>query len=58
VCAVERGHALPSIAALSLLVERLGISLGEFFLGVNAQMTGVYTPRHERHPDPPSDRRR
>jgi transcriptional regulator with XRE-family HTH domain len=58
VCAVERGQALPSIAALSLLVERLGISLAEFFRGVNEQMTEVYTARHERHPDPPSRRRR
>jgi hypothetical protein len=58
VCAVERGHAVPSIAALSMLVERLGISLAEFFGGVNEQMTAVYTPRHERHQDPTSRRRR
>jgi transcriptional regulator with XRE-family HTH domain len=58
VCAVERGHTMPSIAALALLVQKLGISLAEFFSGVNEQMTGVYTPAHERHPDPASGRRR
>jgi transcriptional regulator with XRE-family HTH domain len=57
VCQVERGRAMPSIAALALLAERLGMSLGEFFTGVNAQMTGVYTAGHERHPDPTSRRR-
>jgi transcriptional regulator with XRE-family HTH domain len=58
VCAVERGHTVPSVAALALLVDRLGVSLAEFFLGVNAQMTEVYTPAHERHPNPTSRRRR
>jgi transcriptional regulator with XRE-family HTH domain len=58
VCAVERGHTVPSVASLALLVERMGISLAEFFEGVNEQMTGVYTRRHERHPNPTSSRRR
>lgn len=57
VCAVERGHTMPSVAALALLAQRLGISLAEFFHGVNEQMTGVYTRAHERHPDPTSRRR-
>ena len=57
VCQVERGRAMPSIAALALLAERLGTSLAEFFSGVNDEMTGVYTAGHERHPDPTSRRR-
>jgi transcriptional regulator with XRE-family HTH domain len=59
VSAVERGHTVPSIAALALLTDRLGARLDEFFAGVNDQMTKVYTPPHEhRHPDPTSRRRR
>ncbi len=58
VSAVERGHTVPSIAALALLTDRLGARLDEFFTGVNEQMTRVYTPRHE-HPDSdPTSRRR
>jgi transcriptional regulator with XRE-family HTH domain len=59
VSAVERGHTVPSIAALALLTDRLDAQLDEFFRGVNAQMTKVYTPAHEHHdPDPTSRRRR
>jgi transcriptional regulator with XRE-family HTH domain len=59
VSAVERGHTVPSIAALALLTDRLDARLDEFFQGVNAQMTKVYTPAHERHhPDPTPRRRR
>jgi hypothetical protein len=58
VCSVERGHTVPSLASLALLVERMGISLAEFFEGVNEQMTGVYTRGHERHPNPTSRGRR
>jgi transcriptional regulator with XRE-family HTH domain len=58
VCAVERGHAVPSIPALALLADRLGIALDEFFRGVNDQMTGVYSPAHGNGEDPTSRRRR
>jgi transcriptional regulator with XRE-family HTH domain len=59
VSAVERGHTVPSIAALALLTDRLDTGLDEFFRGVNDQMTRVYTPAHEHHhPDPTSRRRR
>ena len=44
VSAVERGHSLPSIPALAMLTERLGVSLASFFQGVNEQMTSVYNP--------------
>jgi transcriptional regulator with XRE-family HTH domain len=59
VSAVERGHTVPSIAALALLTDRLGTGLDDFFRGVNEQMTRVYTAVHEHHdPDPTSRRRR
>jgi transcriptional regulator with XRE-family HTH domain len=59
VSAVERGHTVPSIAALALLTDRLETGLDDFFRGVNEQMTRVYTPAHEHHdPDPTSRRRR
>jgi transcriptional regulator with XRE-family HTH domain len=59
VSAVERGHTVPSIAALALLTDRLGAGLDEFFRGVNDQMTKVYYSGHEHHdPDPTSRRRR
>jgi transcriptional regulator with XRE-family HTH domain len=59
VSAVERGHTVPSIAALALLTDRLDTGLDEFFRGVNDQMTRVYTPAHEHHdPDSASRRRR
>lgn len=46
VCAVERGRALPSIAALEIFLARLGIPFDEFFRGVQQQMTVMYTPPH------------
>ena len=59
VSAVERGHTVPSIAALALLTDRLETGLDDFFRGVNEQMTRVYTAGHEHaDPDPTSRRRR
>jgi transcriptional regulator with XRE-family HTH domain len=58
VSAVERGHAVPSLPALALLVDRLDVSLSEFFSGVQPDMTTAYTARHECHPNPPPRRRR
>jgi transcriptional regulator with XRE-family HTH domain len=58
VSAVEHGRTVPSLAALALLVDRLGISLDVFFLRVKAQMTVLYNLDRERRPDPPSRRRR
>jgi transcriptional regulator with XRE-family HTH domain len=60
VSAVERGHTVPSIAALALLTDRLDTGLEDFFRGVNEQMTWVYTAGHEHHhdTDPTSRRRR
>jgi transcriptional regulator with XRE-family HTH domain len=51
VSSVERGHTVPSIAALALLTDRLGIDLGVFFEGVNDHMTRVYSPGHGRSKD-------
>lgn len=58
VSAVERGHTVPSIAALALLTDRLDAGLDDFFRGVNEQMTGVYTAAHEHHDTDPTSRRR
>ena len=58
VSAVERGHTVPSIAALALLTDRLDTGLDEFFRGVNEQMTTVYTAAHEHHDTDPTSRRR
>jgi transcriptional regulator with XRE-family HTH domain len=58
VSAVERGRTVPSIPALALLVDRLGVPLDDFFAGVKDEMTVLYNPAHERHEDPPSRRRR
>jgi transcriptional regulator with XRE-family HTH domain len=52
VSAVERGHTIPSVAALAILTDRLGISLDEFFLGVKNDTTIAYNPRHGDYEDP------
>jgi transcriptional regulator with XRE-family HTH domain len=58
VSGVERGHTVPSIAALALITDRLDTGLDEFFRGVNEQMTRVYTAAHEHHDTDPTSRRR
>ena len=58
VSAVELGRTVPSIPALALLADRLGITLDEFFLGVHSEMTAAYNGGHEHHPDAPSRHRR
>ncbi len=58
VSAVEHGHALPSIPALAMLTDRLGIALDDFFTGVNSRMTPRYNRRHGDTQDPPTRRRR
>jgi len=52
VSAVERGHTVPSVAALAILTDRLGISLDVFFLGVKRETTIAYNPRHGDYEDP------
>jgi len=58
VSAVERGRVVPSLAALVLLVDRLGLSLAEFFSGVQSDMTTAYTSAHDSYSNPPTGRRR
>jgi transcriptional regulator with XRE-family HTH domain len=58
VSAVEHGRAVPSIPALALLTDRLGVPLDAFFGGVNEQMTLVYSRAHGNGEDPTSRRRR
>lgn len=58
VSAVERGRSVPSVPALALITDRLGVPLDEFFGGVHQRMTQVYTPGHEDDQDSPARRRR
>ena len=58
VSAVENGRSVPSVPALALITDRLGIPLDEFFSGVHSRMTRVYNPGHEDHEDPSARRRR
>jgi transcriptional regulator with XRE-family HTH domain len=58
VSAVERGKTVPSIPALALLADHLGMPLDAFFSGVKLDMTVVYTSADERRPNPPPRRRR
>jgi transcriptional regulator with XRE-family HTH domain len=58
VSSVERGRTVPSLPALALLVDRLNLSLSEFFLGVQSHMTAAYTSAHERSSNPSTGHRR
>lgn len=44
---VERGRTLPSLPALSLMSDRLGISMGLLLEEVNGGLPRVYTPADE-----------
>ena len=44
---VERGHSLPSLAALDFLAERLGTPMSSLLAEVNAGLPRVYTPADE-----------
>ena len=57
VSAVETGRTVPSLPALALLADRLGLALDDFFVGVKVQMTVLYNPGHEHDQDPTSRRR-
>jgi transcriptional regulator with XRE-family HTH domain len=58
VCAVERGKTVPSLPALGLLLDRLGLDFDEFFRGVQQEMTVMYTSGHgDRQEASPSHRR-
>jgi transcriptional regulator with XRE-family HTH domain len=52
ISAVERGHTVPSVGALAILTDRLGISLDEFFVGVKRDTTIAYNPPDGDHDDP------
>lgn len=58
ISAVERGRAVPSLAALVLLADRLETPLSEFFSGVNAEMTVLYNRADEHRADAPPGRGR
>jgi transcriptional regulator with XRE-family HTH domain len=57
VSAVERGRVVPSLPALQLMVDRLGITLSDFFAdveqtGVERHLTAGYHRLHELDADP------
>lgn len=59
VCAVERGRVTPSIPALAVFLDHLGVDFDDFFSGVQSEMTEEYNPRHgERDPYQAAPRRR
>jgi len=45
---VECGRTLPSLPALSLMADRLGISMGRLLDEVNGGLPRVYTPADEK----------
>lgn len=40
VCSVELGNTMPSLTSLAILVERLGMSMAEFFVEVERRADG------------------
>ena len=58
VCSIEHGRAVPSLAALAVLLGHLDVEFDEFFRAVQSEMTMRYTPRHGHHPNPTPGRRR
>jgi transcriptional regulator with XRE-family HTH domain len=58
VSAVELGRAVPSIPALTVLLDNLGLGLDEFFWGVQQHMTVRYTVRHGDREEASARRRR
>jgi transcriptional regulator with XRE-family HTH domain len=57
VSAVELGLATPSLVTLAHLVDRLGISLDEFFREVKPHSTSRYDASHGSPEDGPPTRR-
>lgn len=43
VCSVEKGHTVPSLPSLAILLGRLGMSLGDFFSEVERRAE-AFTP--------------
>ena len=56
VSAVESGHVVPSLPALALMAERLGVPLAELFAGVNQQWPTMYTRAHDNDRSTPTGR--
>jgi transcriptional regulator with XRE-family HTH domain len=53
---VERGRSLPSLRALALLAERLGVHAGELLEEVKGGLPTVYTARDENEHATPRQR--
>jgi transcriptional regulator with XRE-family HTH domain len=49
---VERGHSLPSLRALSLMADHLGVHAGELLEEVKGRLPAVYTPSDENEHAP------
>ena len=41
VCSVELGNTMPSLPSLAILLERLGMSMAEFFIEVERRADGL-----------------
>ena len=55
---VERGHSLPSLRALTLVADRLGVSASELLDSVKEGLPWVYTPADEdKHASAPPGHR-
>lgn len=44
VSSIEGGHVFPSVPALAMLLDRLDVSLAQYFVGVNSRLHSRYTP--------------
>lgn len=47
VSAVEHGRVFPSLPALAMMCDRLGVELAEYFAGVNSRLRRVYTDKRD-----------
>lgn len=43
VSSIEGGHAFPSVPALAMLLDRLDVSLAQYFVAVNSRLHPRYT---------------
>lgn len=47
VSSIEVGRVFPSVPALAMLLDRLGVSLAQYFAAVNSRLNPRYTPERD-----------
>lgn len=47
VSSIEAGRVFPSVPALAMLLDRLDVSLAQYFVAVNIRLNARYTCEHE-----------